>query len=116
MPESKAKRVQDCFVEWAGWEGHRSSLLQGLVDSFLCIILLERDPKPWGEIGLDERMALVEARKRKKGSLGERKEGKGCSDESSARTYGDGARGLRIPFLVGMGHASFRRQLRQVAS
>lgn len=50
-----------------------------------------------GEIGLDEIMALVEARKRKKGSLGERKEGKGCSDESSARTYGDGAHGLRIP-------------------
>lgn len=30
---SAAKRVQDCFVEWAGWDGHRSSLLQGLVDS-----------------------------------------------------------------------------------
>lgn len=49
-------------------------------------------------MSLDEIMALVEARKgKKKGSLGERKEGKGCSDESSARTYGDGARGLRIP-------------------
>lgn len=23
---SAAKRVQDCFVEWAGWDGHRSSL------------------------------------------------------------------------------------------
>ncbi|KAK9169259.1 hypothetical protein Syun_001399 [Stephania yunnanensis] len=30
---SAAKRVQDCFIEWAGWDGHRSSLLKGLVDS-----------------------------------------------------------------------------------
>ena len=30
---SAAKRVQDSFVEGAGWDGHRSSLLQGLVDS-----------------------------------------------------------------------------------
>lgn len=57
---SAAKRVQDCFVGWAGWDGPRSSLLQGLVDSLYNPFI------KGSEAGLDEIMALVEARKRKR--------------------------------------------------